>query len=78
MTQGLNEKEKIMNEKLKIAYLCDGEGCAAGSGHCCLHTECTHTFDIHHAKNFKMIGKGTFFEEQESEDLKEETDGYNN
>ena len=73
MTENTNEVvDEEVKEELKIAYLCDGEGCAAGRGHGCPHMECTHTFDIHHAKNFKMIETGTFFEQRESDERKQE------
>lgn len=36
---------------MKVAYLCDGFACPQCSGYC------KHTFDISHAKNFKVLDK---------------------
>lgn len=42
-----------------IAYLCDGTRCKTCDPE---HTECRHTFDIRHAKNFKKIAPN-YYEE---------------
>lgn len=41
-----------------IAYLCDGKACEKG----CPGTECHHTFDIDHAKNFEKLQDGRYME----------------
>lgn len=36
----------------EVLYLCDGKICGDG----CMNTDCIHTTDIRHAKNFKKVG----------------------
>lgn len=41
---------------MKILYLCDRRACET------CHTECNHTEDIRHARNFQMTAGGTMRE----------------
>lgn len=43
---------------IRVSYLCDGRYCSDG----CTNTDCHHTEDIHHAKNFKCVEDGKWME----------------
>lgn len=60
-----------MKDKLVIAYICDGKECESG----CSDSECTHTTNISHAKNFRLIEPDTYIERRPSmtvDELKKE------
>ena len=43
----------------RVMYLCDGKTCSK-----CDNSECHHTYDISHAKNFKYVGDGKYIEKE--------------
>ena len=47
-----------IEEKPKIAYICDRRACET-----CSYPNCIHTFDISHAADFTKDGAGNFIEE---------------
>lgn len=47
-------------KRAEVVYICDGEYCAQ-----CNASECHHTCDISHAKNFEFIGNGIYIEKED-------------
>lgn len=64
---GISETEVIQNALKSyentlvadVAYVCDGRVCDL-----CSYSECHHTLDIHHAKNFTETEPGKFMENE--------------
>ena len=52
----MDEKKLGLALTEDIVYVCDREACENCS------TECNHTSDIHHAKNFTEVAPGKFME----------------
>lgn len=48
-----------VKDNVRVSYLCDGRYCSDG----CTNTDCHHTEDIRHAKNFKCVEVGKWIEE---------------
>lgn len=53
-----SDYERDFIEDSKVAYICDGRECVDG----CRESECRHTYNIEHAKNFKSVGDGKWME----------------
>lgn len=45
---------------VEVVYLCDGKRCKE-----CNSQDCSHTCDIHHAKNFRHIGINRWIEKED-------------
>lgn len=54
---------------MRVAYLCDGFACMVCSKYC------KHTFDISHAKNFKVLDKTLAMELTDEEKKEREKNG---
>lgn len=50
-----------VKNRVRVAYVCDRRYCSEG----CNNTDCHHTEDIHHAKNFECVGDGKWMEKEE-------------
>lgn len=57
----IESKECILNNSVKISYICDRQKCEL-----CSYPECKRTTDINHAVNFKNYGD-LYLEEKENE-----------
>ena len=48
----------------EVVFLCDNTACLKP----CSKSECKHTFDVSHAKNFKEVAPGKYMEMEEKKD----------
>ena len=54
-------EDVLFKNPTQVAYVCDKQYCIDG----CNNSDCCHTFDVNHAKNFEYNGYGTYVEKLE-------------